>query len=289
MAADAEEIQEIGRRGVATLKRWLEATTFIELRYDAYNHSADCLVAHLAGKKKFDLSGYFLTGSKRPIMIESKEYTNAGAQYKEFQHFLCIACSSTIKEMEDVDVDRERHVFWVTFHPFNLENWAKLESRDQIVKALGQHPDHLDHRKIDENVVRQVAGDIVRLDLDTRTDGYVSEELYKAPGFGSGVNLESADMLLRFSPQEMVHRIAPRPLLIIQGAENKLHHPEEAQALYDHAGEPKELVFLEGSGHTEWMFDDHPTFQRVVGLLDDFFTRTLPGAIGAESIPLSAG
>jgi len=131
--------------------------------------------------------------------------------------------------------------------------------------------------------------DIVRLDLDTRTDGYVSEELYKAPGFGSGVNLESADMLLRFSPQEMVHRIAPRPLLIIQGAENKLHHPEEAQALYDHAGEPKELVFLEGSGHTEWMFDDHPTFQRVVALLDDFFTRTLPGAIGAESIPLSAG
>jgi hypothetical protein len=289
MAADAEEIQEIGRRGVATLKRWLEATTFIELPYDAYNHSADCLVAHLAGKKKFDLSGYFLTGSKRPIMIESKEYTNAGAQYKEFQHFLCIGCSSTIKEMEDVDVDRERHVFWVTFHPFNLENWAKLESRDQIVKALGQHPDYLDHRKIDENVVRQVAGDIVRLDLDTRTDGYVSEELYKAPGFGSGVNLESADMLLRFSPQEMVHRIAPCPLLIIQGAENKLHHPEEAQALYDHAGEPKELVFLEGSGHTEWMFDDHPTFQRVVGLLDDFFTRTLPGAIGAESIPLSAG
>jgi fermentation-respiration switch protein FrsA (DUF1100 family) len=95
-------------------------------------------------------------------------------------------------------------------------------------------------------------------------------------------------MLLRFGPQEMVRRIAPRSLLIIQGAENKLHHPEEAQALYDHAGEPKELVFLEGSGHTEWMFDDHPTFQRVVALLDDFFTRALTGAIGAESVPLSA-
>lgn len=95
-------------------------------------------------------------------------------------------------------------------------------------------------------------------------------------------------MLLRFGLQEMVCRIAPRSLLIIQGAENKLHHPEEAQALYDHAGEPKELVFLEGSGHTEWMFDDHPTFQRVVALLDHFFTRALTGAIGAESVPLSA-
>ncbi len=43
--------------------------------------------------------------------------------------------------------------------------------------------------------------DIVRLDRDTRTDGYVGAELYKAPGFGSRVNLGSADLLLRFSPR----------------------------------------------------------------------------------------
>ncbi len=117
--------------------------------------------------------------------------------------------------------------------------------------------------------------DIVRLDRDTRTNGYVGEELYKAPGFGSGVNLESADLLLRFSPQDMVHRLAGRPLLVVHGAENELHRPEEAQALFDHAGEPKQLVFLEGSGHTEYMFDDHPTFQKLLGLLDGFFGPAL--------------
>jgi hypothetical protein len=163
MAADAEEIQEIGRRGVATLKRWLEATTFIELPYDAYNHSADCLVPHLAGKKKFDLSGYFLTGSKRPIMIESKTYSTPGGQYKEFQRFLCIAYSSAIKELEDVGVDRERHFLWVTFHPFNLEHWARLESRDQLVQALALHPGYLNSRAIDEDIVRRVAGRIMVL------------------------------------------------------------------------------------------------------------------------------
>lgn len=42
--------------------------------------------------------------------------------------------------------------------------------------------------------------DIVRLNLDARTDGYVGEELYKAPGFGSGVTLESADFLLGVHP-----------------------------------------------------------------------------------------
>lgn len=126
--------------------------------------------------------------------------------------------------------------------------------------------------------------DIVRLDLDARTDGYVDGELYKAPGFGSGVNLESADLLLRFSPEAAAHRIAPRPLLIVHGAENELHKPEEAQSLFDHAIEPKQLVFLEDSGHTEWMFDDHPTFQRLVGLLDNFFSNSFGASPDRPSI-----
>lgn len=113
--------------------------------------------------------------------------------------------------------------------------------------------------------------DIVRLDLDNSTDGYVGEELYRAPGFGSGVTLESAEMLLRFSPEELVDRIAPRPLLIVHGGENELHKPAEARSLYQHAHEPKRLEIIEGAGHTEWMFDEHPTFRDLVDDLDKFY------------------
>jgi alpha-beta hydrolase superfamily lysophospholipase len=113
--------------------------------------------------------------------------------------------------------------------------------------------------------------DIVRLDLDEPTDKYVGAELYKLPGYGGGVTLESADLLLRFSPQRMVRRLNGRPLLIVHGAQNKLYRTEEAQSLYDEAAEPRQLVFLEGAGHTEWMFDDHPTFKKLIGLLDGFF------------------
>ncbi|EST34112.1 hypothetical protein N566_18930 [Streptomycetaceae bacterium MP113-05] len=131
--------------------------------------------------------------------------------------------------------------------------------------------------------------DIVRLDLDDRTDGYVGEELYRAPGFGSGVSLESADMLLRFSPQAVAHRIAPRPLLVVHGAENGLHRPEEARALYDHAREPKRLRLIEGAGHTEWMFDEHPTFRELVEELDGFFTDAFAGAVpGVSTAPAGA-
>ncbi|WP_017611860.1 alpha/beta hydrolase [Nocardiopsis salina] len=127
------------------------------------------------------------------------------------------------------------------------------------------------HRAVQGRSEITVPWDIVRLDLDDRTDGYVGDELYRAPGFGTGVTLESADRLLRFSPEEQAHLISPRPLLVVHGEENRLHQPEEARSLYEHAGEPKELIMLEGKGHTEWMFDDDPTFNELVGHLDRFF------------------
>lgn len=117
--------------------------------------------------------------------------------------------------------------------------------------------------------------DIVRLDLDDRTDDYVGAELYRAPGFGTGVTLESADFLLRFSPEQFVSRVSPRPLLIVHGAENELYKPVEAWSLYEKAGQPKRLELLEGHGHTEWMCDDDLTFKQVVTTLDEFLVDAL--------------
>lgn len=159
----AEETQELGRQGVAIIKRWLEATTFIELPFDAYHHKLDCVLPHLDGKKVFDLQGHLLTGSKGPIVVESKRYTTPGGQYKEFLHFLAIAYSSTVKEIEDLGGARERNFLWVTFHPFNLDNWTALETRDQMVKALETHPNYLKGRTIDEDLVRDVSSRVMVL------------------------------------------------------------------------------------------------------------------------------
>jgi len=72
-------------------------------------------------------------------------------------------------------------------------------------------------------------------------------------------------------------RIAPRPVLVVHGSENRLHLPEESEALYRRAREPKRQLLLEGSGHTEWMFDDHPTFQQLVVSILEFFESALAG------------
>ncbi|OGO42107.1 MAG: hypothetical protein A2Z04_07045 [Chloroflexi bacterium RBG_16_57_9] len=50
-------------------------------------------------------------------------------------------------------------------------------------------------------------------------------------------------------PIEVVHRIAPRPLLLIQGEWDLLIHPSEAEAIYQNAREPKELVIVPRGGH----------------------------------------
>lgn len=117
--------------------------------------------------------------------------------------------------------------------------------------------------------------DIVALDRVTK--GYVDDELYKAAGFGSGVTLESADALLRFRPEEVVHRVAPRPLLLVHGDRNELHSPDESRSLLERAGKGAELVLLPESGHTEWMFDEHPTYQSMMKRIAEFFR----GAVAA--------
>lgn len=159
----AEEIQEIGRRGAATIKRWLEATTYIELPYDAYNNRIDCLVDTFDGRKQFDLRGHMLVGEKTPVIVEAKKYTTPGGQYNEFMKFLAIAYASTAKELEDYGDTRKSSFFWVTSHPFNLQNWSKFESAEHMKEALAKNPKYVKGHTIIDELVFEVAGRITVL------------------------------------------------------------------------------------------------------------------------------
>ena len=99
--------------------------------------------------------------------------------------------------------------------------------------------------------------------LDAVTQTYVDDVLRRVPGFGGSVHLGFADSLLSFAPQGKLAALEQIPLLIAHGDGNALHPPEEAERL--HAAYPgtKELYWLAGAGHTEWMLDDHPLFKRL--------------------------
>jgi fermentation-respiration switch protein FrsA (DUF1100 family) len=47
-----------------------------------------------------------------------------------------------------------------------------------------------------------------------------------------------------------------QPILIVHGADDHFFPPDQAQALYDQAPEPKRLLILERFGHAEDGFTD---------------------------------
>src|SRR5262249_51203630 len=77
---------------------------------------------------------------------------------------------------------------------------------------------------------------------------------YKGWGDSDGATqgpLEVIDDPLGFNPEWVVERIAPRPILFITTDDDRLVPPQESEAMYARAGEPKKLVVLKGFGHYE--------------------------------------
>jgi uncharacterized protein len=65
------------------------------------------------------------------------------------------------------------------------------------------------------------------------------------------VPLEFIDDTLGFNPEWVVDRIAPRPILFITTDNDRLVPPQESEAMYARARDPKRLVVLKSFGHYE--------------------------------------
>ncbi len=57
------------------------------------------------------------------------------------------------------------------------------------------------------------------------------------------------DGFQQVSPQNWIDKISPRPLLLIHGTKDEVVEPSSAWALYERAGEPKDILIIEGAGH----------------------------------------
>jgi fermentation-respiration switch protein FrsA (DUF1100 family) len=86
--------------------------------------------------------------------------------------------------------------------------------------------------------------------------------------------LEFIDDTLGFHPEWVVGKIAPRPILFITTDDDRLVPPEESEALFAKAGEPKKLVSLSGFGHYEVYVE--PAFGQVMAETTAWFRQYLP-------------
>ena len=55
----------------------------------------------------------------------------------------------------------------------------------------------------------------------------------------------------RYRPIERIAELAPLPILIIQGEADRVVPPHHGMALFEAAGEPKQLWLLPGTGHIQ--------------------------------------
>lgn len=111
--------------------------------------------------------------------------------------------------------------------------------------------------------------------LDPASRAYVDAELRVKKGFWGDIHFTFAYSLLRFCPEGRLEGLEHLPLLLAHGDSNDLHPPTEAESLFRKYPGQKELYWIPKAGHTEWMFDDHPTFTGLVEWINAWVARTL--------------
>ncbi len=95
----------------------------------------------------------------------------------------------------------------------------------------------------------------------------------QAPRWENSVTLENAaGTEPAWDPGACIAHVAPRPLLLVVATEDRLAATAVTLAAYERAGEPKELVMIEG--HHFSPYDGEP-FARAAEAMRDFLTRHL--------------
>ncbi len=80
-----------------------------------------------------------------------------------------------------------------------------------------------------------------------------------------------------YAPIKIMDRIAPRPLLLLQGERDVRTPPAEGQRLFERAGEPKTLWTVPGAGHGELAEVGGRDYQdRILAFFNHAFHRVAP-------------
>jgi len=84
---------------------------------------------------------------------------------------------------------------------------------------------------------------------DAESVAVLNRDIKKLPRLETMLPMEYAENQMIYKPENVVHLISPRALLLIQAEKDPIIPLGEARSLYEKAGEPKKLVTLEGVTH----------------------------------------
>jgi fermentation-respiration switch protein FrsA (DUF1100 family) len=88
-----------------------------------------------------------------------------------------------------------------------------------------------------------------------------------SPGWVNRYTTESIENLMSYNAVTYAHHVSPTPLLIVHGRKDRYCLPKFAQQVYDEAGEPKEIMWLDTSNHIDLYDNDKyvgPAINKIV-------------------------
>jgi len=97
-----------------------------------------------------------------------------------------------------------------------------------------------------------------------------------SPGWINRYTTESLENLMSFNAVPHAHHVAPTPLLIIHGKNDKYCLPKFAQEVFDKAGEPKEIMWVDAPNHID-LYDVEKYFEPAVNKTAEWFSKYLGG------------
>ena len=97
-----------------------------------------------------------------------------------------------------------------------------------------------------------------------------------SPGWVNRYTTESIENLMSFNAVSYAHHVAPTPLLIIHGKNDKYCLPRFAQEVFDKAGEPKVIMWVDAPNHID-LYDVEKYLEPAVNKTIEWFNKYLSG------------
>lgn len=166
-------------------------------------------------------------------------------------------------------------------HGMSAEEWEQRQAaiaQDRITRVLNGSSDTIEMGIPDGTRENPNEDDDSLYGWRTSLETIVGKERASDPeslGIPTALTLESMEALYSFKPEDVVHRIAPRPLLIIHAVDDAAFPFSHMEAMYEKAGEPKELVGIPDSEHLQWIDPAFPEQKEYVPRVVDWIKDKL--------------
>lgn len=142
-------------------------------------------------------------------------------------------------------------------------NWEWIEFQAQIEQAR--------QRRVTTGETTWVDSDIV-MPPDPESHTWHGQVIREFPERQYQLPLETAEKILEFAPDELVSRIAPRPVLFMMVQDDLLVANDLTVELFERCGEPKKLITLRDINHHD-VYSGEPFRQTMSAAADWFRTH----------------